>query len=192
MEWIQRNPKKAVALSALLVLCLVLLVWGLTGGGDDSPDSSPTLGGPSLATPTATPSQHLTVLPTPSGMPTSVDGVMQGLNSSGKGAFTKSFGTGSSKSLPKHHIVVKAVSDGEMMGVGWWIPFADGERKGGEAPKSKTFSHSDTTYGDADLGRILAYGGPTSKTTTCMIVVDGKVTEKQTAKGPYGQVFCQG
>jgi hypothetical protein len=191
MEWIQRNPKKAVALSALLVLCLIALVWALSGSGDDSSDS-PTLGGPALATPTTTPSQHLTVLPTPSGIPTSVGGVMQGLDSSGNGAFTKSFGTGSSKSLPKHHVVVKAVSDGQMMGVGWWIPFADGERKGGEKGPGRTFDHGDTTYGDADLARILAYGGPTSKTTSCMILVDGKVTERQTAKGPYGQVFCQG
>jgi hypothetical protein len=191
MEWIQRNPKKAVALSALLVLCLIALVWALSGSSDDSSDSS-TLGGPALATPTTTPSQHLTVLPTPSGIPTSVGGVMQGLDSSGNGAFTKSFGSGSSKSLPKHHVVVKAVSDGQMMGVGWWIPFADGERKGGEKGPGKTFDHGDTTYGDADLARVLAYGGPTSKRTTCMIIVDGKVTEKQTAKGPYGQVFCQG
>ena len=191
MEWIQRNPKKTVALSALLVLCLVLLVWGLSGGGD-SADSTPTLGGPSLATPTTTPSEHLTVLPTPSGLPTSVGGVMQGLDSSGNGVFTESFGSGSAKSLAKHHVVVKAVSDGVMMGVGWWIPFANGARKGGEVPKSTTFSHSDTTWGDSDLARILAYGGPNSKKTTCYVIVDGKVTEKETAEGPYGQVFCQG
>jgi hypothetical protein len=121
-----------------------------------------------------------------------VNGVMQGLDSSGNGAFTKGFGTGSAKSLPKHHVVVKAVSDGPMMGVGWWIPFADGERKGGDSSKSKTFSHSDVTYGDADLARVLAYGGPYSKRTWCTVVVDGKVTERQEAKGPYGQVFCQG
>ena len=48
MEWIQRNPKKAVALSALLVLCLVALVWALSGSNDDPSDSS-TLGGPALA-----------------------------------------------------------------------------------------------------------------------------------------------
>lgn len=189
MEWIRRNPKKAVALAALIVVCVLGIVW-VSSGGDDSPESE-TLGGPALATPTATPSERLTVLPTPSAVPTSIGDALAGLEAS-DGAFGINPGSGSSKSLPKHHVVVKAVSDGELMAVGWWIPFANGPRKGGEAPKSKTFSHGDTTYGSSDLARILAYGGPNSRHTTCTVLVDGKVTEKQSAEGPYAEVFCQG
>ena len=189
MEWIQRNPKKAVALSALLVLSVIMIIWG-TSGGSGSPSSEPTLG--PLATPTVTPSDALTVLPTPSSVPTTVEGLMEGLSPSSAGSFGKSTVGGSSKSLPRHHVTVSATSDGAMMGVGWWIPFADGKRTGADQSGSKTFRHSDTTYGDADLARVLAYGGPYSKKTSCSITVDGKVTIRKTAKGPYGEVFCQG
>ncbi len=190
MEWIQRNPKKTVGLSALAVLVVVVLVWGMSGGSD--PRGS-TLGGPPLATPTATPTHQLTVLPTPSAVPTSVGSVLQGLDGSGNGSFTSSFGAnGSSKSLTSHHVVVKAGSDGPLMAAGWWIPFADGERKGGKKSPGRTYQHADHTYGDSDLARILAYGGPTSRNTWCTVTVDGKVTERQQAKGPYAEVFCQG
>ena len=189
MEWIQRNPKKAAGLSGLAVLVVIMLVWAIAGGSDEPGKS--TLGGAPLATPTATPTHELSVLPTPTAPGTS--DVLKALESDGKGSFSSTFNAGgSAHGLTKHKVTVTAQSDGPMMGVGWWIPFANGERKGGDASKSRSFSHSDTTYGDADLARVLAYGGPYSKRTWCTVVVDGKVTERQEAKGPYGQVFCQG
>jgi hypothetical protein len=190
MEWIQRNPKKTVALSALAVLVVVVLVWGMAGGSG-SPQSEPTLGGSALATPTATPTHTLSVLPTPSAVPTSVGQVLNAMPAAGGAA--DSFGAGgSSKSLTRHHVVVTAQSDGPMMAVGWWIPFADGDRKGGKKAPGRTFSHADGTYGDGDLARILAYGGPYSTKTWCTVTVDGKVTDRQQARGPYAEVFCQG
>lgn len=188
MEWIRRNPKSAAGLAALMALLLVVLVWGL--GGSDSPgEDEPTLGAP-LGTPTPT-RAPLTVLPTPSGVPTSVDEMLNAFPSgaSTSGAFGAS---GSSKSLTRHRVTVTARSDGPMMAVGWWIPFADGERKGGEKGPGRSYQHSDGTYGDADLARVLAYGGPNSRRTWCTVTVDGKVTERQEADGPYAQVFCQG
>jgi len=189
MEWIQRNPKKAVGLSALAVLVVVILVWGMSGSG--KPSGEPTLGA-SLATPTTSPTHVLSALPTPSAVPTSSTDVLQALDAAGT-SDTQAFGAnGSSQGLTPHHVVISAQSDGPLMAVGWWIPFADGQRKGSDTSGSKTFSHTDRTYGDADLARILAYGGPNSKKTWCTITVDGKVTERQEAKGPYAEVFCQG
>jgi hypothetical protein len=192
MEWIQRNPKKAVGLSALVVLVVVVLVWGMSGSG--TPSAEPTLGGSGLATPTATPTHVLSALPTPSAVPTSSTDVMQALAAAGSGTSeSQLFGaSGSSHGLTPHHVVIAAQSDGPLMAVGWWIPFADGTRKGSDTSGSKTFSHADRTYGDNDLARILAYGGPNSKKTWCTITVDGKVTERQQAQGPYAEVFCQG
>jgi len=192
MEWIQRNPKKAVGLSALAVLVVVVLVWGMSGGSGTP--SQPTLGGPSLATPTATPTHILSALPTPSAVPTSTDDVLQALTAAGSGTSkSTAFGAGgSSHGLTPHRVVITAQSDGALMAVGWWIPFADGERKGADTSGSKTFTHGDHTYGDSDLARVLAYSGPDSKKTWCTITVDGKVTERQEAKGPYAEVFCQG
>ena len=84
MEWIRRNPKKAGGLSVLAVVCLVVLVWGLTGGSGKQADEPATLGLPSpLATPTQTPSRSLNGLPTPSGTPTSVSQVLSGFPSAG-------------------------------------------------------------------------------------------------------------
>jgi hypothetical protein len=192
MEWIQRNPKKTVALSALAVLVVVVIVWGIAGGGG-SPKSEPTLGGSPLATPTATPTHTLSALPTPSGVPTSVGQVLNALPGAGATGATGVFGAGgSSKSLARHHVTVTAHSDGPMMAVGWWIPFADGDRKGGKKGPGRSFTHSDGTYGDGDLARILAYGGPYSTKTWCTVTVDGKVTDRQQARGPYAEVFCQG
>ena len=191
MEWIRRNPRTTTALSALAVLVVVVIVWGASGGSDPTSDR-PTLGGPPLATPTTTPSDKLSVLPTPSAVPTSADGALEGLRGSGGGAFTADFGQGFSTSLPRHRVVVRAGSDGPMMAVGWWIPFADGDRKGGKSAPGRSFEHSDHSYGDADLARILAYGGPYSRTTWCTVSVDGKVTDRQEADGPYAEVFCQG
>jgi hypothetical protein len=187
MEWIQRNPKKTVGLAALAVLVVVIIIWG-TSGGSDSGKS--TLGGPPLATPTATPSDKLTAFPTPSDLPSSASDVMQALASFD--AQHSAFGDGSSSSLSHHRVVVAAGSDGPMMAVGWWIPLADGKRQGADTSKSKTFRHSDTTWGDGDLARILAFGGPYSRTTWCTVTVDGRVTERQEAKGPWSRVFCQG
>jgi hypothetical protein len=194
MEWIQRNPKKAVGLSALAVLVVIMVVWGMSGGSG-SPSAEPTLGGPSLATPTATPSHKLTALSSPSAtaVPTTQSALMAALENGGGSATSTAFGHGSSSHLAHHNVVVRAGSDSEMMAVGWWIPFADGERKGGDGSKPRTFRHADSTWGDpGTLARILAYSGPFSKKTWCTITVDGKVTERQEAPGPYAQVFCQG
>jgi hypothetical protein len=188
MEWIQRNPKKAAGLSALAVLFVIVLVWGVAGGSGTPSSGS----GAPLATPTATPTHELSVLPTPSAPGTSASDVMQALTSNGTGSFSQSFGSGSSSSLNRHSVTVTAHSDGPMMAVGWWIPFADGARTGSDESHSRNFEHSDKTYGDSDLARILAFGGPFSKRTWCTVTVDGKVTERQEAAGPYGRVFCQG
>ncbi|MGY2877152.1 hypothetical protein ACVW00_004342 [Marmoricola sp. URHA0025 HA25] len=191
MEWIQRNPKKAAGLTALAVLVVIVLVWGMSGGSG-TPSGGSTPGAP-LATPTATPTHELSVLPTPSSPATGASDVLQALTANGS-FDSKSFGkpSGSSQSLTRHHVTVTAQSDAPLMAVGWWIPFADGARTGSDTSGSRSFHHSDGTYGDADLARILAYGGPYSKKTWCTITVDGKVTERQEAAGPYAKVFCQG
>jgi len=186
MEWIQRNPKTTIGLSALAVLVVVILVWGMTGGSGDKS----ALGTP-LATPTATPTHRLTVLPTPSATPSSVSGLMQALSASDGSQFG-TFGDGSTQSLTRHRVTVSAGSDGPMMAIGWWIPLADGPRKGSDTSKSRSFHHSDVTWGDGDLARVLAFGGPYSLKTWCTVTVDGRVTERQEAKGPWARVFCQG
>lgn len=192
MEWIQRNPKKAVGLSALAVLVVVILVWGMSGGGSQ-PSAEPTLGGPALATPTATPSKKLTVLPSPTGSPTSVSEVMNGFPSAGMGNIGPGLlGSGGANGLPPHRVVISAGSDGPLLGVGWRIPTADGKRAGKDLSYHKSFRHSTTAYGRPDYAQLYTRVGPDSSYVWCTVTVDGKVTEREEAHGPWGGVFCQG
>jgi hypothetical protein len=197
VEWIRRNPKAAAGLSGLAVLCAVILVWGMSGGSR-SASADPTLGGPSLAVPTITPHRApLTGLASPSGTPTSMAGGMAGFSSSGFSSSGSSAGSGLGgpgfhDGLPPHHIVISAGSDGPLLGVGWKMPTADGPRSGKDLSGRRTFRYSTTVYGKPDYAQLYTYDGPESSTIWCTITVDGKVTEHQVAKGPWGQVFCQG
>lgn len=194
MEWIQRNPKKAAGLSALAVLCVVILVWGMTSGGASQPSAEPTLGVPgTLSTPTATPSRSLTVLPAPSGTPTSVGAAIKGFPSAGMGSIGPGLlGSGGANGLPPHRVVIEAGSDGPLLGVGWRIPTANGPRKGKDLSYKNWFRHSTTAYGKPDYAQLYTRVGPDSSVVWCTVTVDGKVTEREEAHGPWGGVFCQG
>lgn len=195
MEWIQRNPKKAAGLAGLMTLVVIILVWGMSGGGSGAPAAEPTLGGaPSLlATPTVTPRRSLTVLPTPSGTPTSVDQVINGFPSAGMGTIGPGLiGSGGANGLPPHRVVIEAGSDGPLLGVGWRIPTANGPRKGKDLSYKNWFRHATTAYGKPDYAQLYTRVGPDSSVVWCTVTVDGKVTEHQEAHGPWGGVFCQG
>jgi hypothetical protein len=189
MEWIRRNPKSAVALSALAMLCVIVFVWGMSGGSD-APSATPTLGPPTSST---APSNPLTALPSPTGSPSSVADAIAGFPAGGMGALGPgSAGEGFHNGLPAHRIVISAGSDGPLLGVGWRAPTADGARGGKDLSGAATFRHAATVYGKPDYAQIYTYDGPESSTVWCTITVDGRVTDHQVAKGPWGQVFCQG
>lgn len=188
MEWIRRNPKSAAALSALTVLLVVVLVWGL--GGSDTPTDEPTLGAPSASpTPTRAP---LTVLPSPSAAPTSIAEAIQGFPSSGMGAGPGLLGDGATQGLPPHRVVIEAGSDGPLLGVGWRIPTADGKRAGKDLTYKNRFRHAATAYGSPDYAQLYTRVGPDSSVVWCTVSVDGRVVERKEVKGPWGGVFCQG
>lgn len=190
MDWFRRNPKEAAGLSALAVLCLVVLVWGVAGGRRASEPS--TLGRPApLATPTKSPTRALGGLATPSGSPTPVGQMVGSFPSTamGEAGFA---GTGFDRGLKPHHIVITAESDGPLAGVGWQMPTADGPRGGKDAVGQRSFRHEATVYGGPDYAQLYTFDGPNSSWVSCTITVDGKVTDHQVAKGPWGQVFCRG
>jgi hypothetical protein len=194
MEWIQRNPKAAIGVSALAVLCVVILVWGMSGGSGTS-SAEPTLA--PLATPTATPSHKLTVLPSPTvaptGKATSISDVLNGFPSTGMGEIPPGMlGSGGDYGLPPHRVVISAGSDGPLLGVGWKIPTADGKRGGKDLSYKKSFSHATTAYGRPDYAQLYTRVGPDSSRVWCTVRVDGVVTEHEEGHGPWSAVFCQG
>ena len=99
---------------------------------------------------------------------------------------------GTHRGLPAHHVVLTAGSDGPLLGVGWWIPTADGARVGQQGKGSASFRHEATVYGAPDYAQLYTADGPASSTVWCTVTVDGAVTDHQVAKGPWGQVFCRG
>ena len=191
MEWIRRNPKSAVALSALVVLCMVVLVWGMSGGSRRT-SADGTLDGPTLPAPTSTPSSKLTALPSPSGTPTSASALTDfpaaGMGGIGPGLA----GSGMNSGLPVHRVVIAAGSDGPLLGVGWRIPTADGARGGKNYSYKSSFRRAATAYGNPDYAQLYTHVGPDSSEVWCTVTVDGRVVERQVAHGPWGQVFCQG
>ena len=188
MEWIRRNPKSAVALSALVVLCMIVLVWGMSGGSG-RPSADATLDGPTLPAPSST----LTVLPSPSGTATSASGALTDFPAAGMGGLGPGLaGSGMNSGLPAHRVVIAAGSDGPLLGVGWRIPTADGARGGTNRSYKSSFRRAATAYGRPDYAQLYTRVGPDSSEVWCTVTVDGRVVERQVARGPWGQVFCQG
>jgi hypothetical protein len=187
MEWIRRNPKAAVALSALAVLLVIVVVWGMSGSSSDEPE---TLGTPSASPSSLLTREPLTELPSASGSPTSVAGAIAAFPSKGMGGLGL-VGNGGTDGLPAHRVVITAGSDGPLV-AGWRIPTADGARSGKDMSLHTSFRHGATAYGRPDYAQLYAFVGQNSSTLWCTVTVDGRVTEHQVAHGPYGQVFCQG
>jgi hypothetical protein len=193
MDWIRRNPKAAVALSALAVLCAVLIVWAMSRSSDAT--KQPLLGGPTLSgepSVTPSPSRSLTILPTPTTKSTTIGGALGGFPSAGMGVPPGMVGSGSDYGLPPHHVVITAGSDGPLLGVGWKIPTADGKRGGKDLSYKSSFSHGATAYGRPDYAQLYTRVGPNSTRVWCTVRVDGRVTEHQEGRGPWSAVFCQG
>ncbi len=195
MEWIQRNPKTAAALAALVVLCVAVLVWGTTRGSAEPQD--PAAGEP-LATPTASPTRPpLTALPegSPTAAPTGAATTLAGFPAAGMGgmgSMSGIAGQGFTDSLPRHQVVISAGADSPLAGVGWRIPLAKGARSGTEKSPGPSFSHSAVSYGNPDYAQLYTYVGPDGSHVWCTVTVDGRVTDHQEARGPWGEVFCQG
>jgi len=193
MEWIQRNPKKTIALAALAAIVVVIIVWGASGGSSEARTTPPADESTALAFPTTTPSRSLTALPTPSGTATSISSIVNGFPSAGMGTIGPGLlGSGGANGLPPHSVVIQAGSDGPLLGVGWRIPTADGARQGKDLSYKSSFRHATTAYGKPDYAQLFTRVGPKSSVVWCTVTVDGKVTEREEAHGPWGGVFCQG
>lgn len=191
MEWIQRNPKRAVGLAALSVLVVIVLVWVLSGGSRGQDDKA-MLGGPPLATPTATPTRHLTLAPMPSSTPSGSSLGIGGAGSSG--AFNlEGFPGGSMyKNLPRHQVVLRVTSDAPIGTVGYVIPTSLKHSSGVVKNVGTRWSLTTPVYGKPDYARIWLQAGSRGYPITCVITVDGRETERRSTDGPYGQLICQG
>ncbi|HEY0902914.1 MAG TPA: hypothetical protein VGE14_03410 [Marmoricola sp.] len=192
MEWIRRNPQKA-GLSVLAALLLAALLWAFLGGPGSSPGG--TLGAEPLATPTVSSTPRLDPADLPSGENVAPTPPASGLAAQPPAGMSNPpglVGSGFTNSLERRHVVIEAGSDRRLQGVGWRIPLADGARSGTRKDPGTYFRHRAVTYGEPDYAQLYTYVGPDADVVWCKVTVDGRVTDRQVARGPWGQVFCQG
>ena len=184
-----RHPLVVIAaVLAAVALVVVLLLAGLGGGDSDG----------ARATPTATPS------PTPSavdGVDAETDEASTGMGTGGSpdGA-TSSFGggpgglagEGASLSTTTRRLTMSATSDEPIFVLGYQAPTSNDAAYGRVESPGRSWSRSTTVYGPPDYAQIFLQAGPRATTITCTVTVDGRVTDRRTATGPYAQLFCQG
>jgi hypothetical protein len=204
MEWFRHHPKAAAVCVAVTTLLVIAVVWIMVSPDDEQPA---TLGEP---VPTAVPSlSTLTPLPTAPAVPTgsaepttspesdSVETLFQsGLAALGKDKGMSSLpgfpGTGASKHLPRHKIVLRVVSEDTIGTVGYIMPTSLHESSGVVKNVGKSWSLTSTVYGDPDWAQIFVQARARGFPITCTITVDGRVTENRSTEGPYGRMVCQG
>jgi hypothetical protein len=195
MEWVRRHPRTAAGLSLLAVLCVGVIAWGVLGNGSPSSEALPGSAlpaptSPRLTLPTLAPSGS----PAPTGSPASIGDALANLPGANGGQPLPPglAGSGGVIAMPAHHVVISAGSDGPLLGVGWNIPTADGQRKGKDLSHRRTFGHATTAYGKPNYAQLFAKSGPDSSYVWCTVSVDGRVTERQEGHGPWAGVYCVG
>lgn len=207
MEWIRYHPKVSAAVAAVVSLFVIVFVW-IQIAPDDNEGPS-TLGTTELPTPTTTPLSELpSVSPSPSATASpNGSGVagngFQGFNGI-PGAGSNGGGTGGTldmpglqggslyKYLPKHAITLRVTSEAPIGTVGYVMPTSLRNSSGTVKNVGTSWSLNSTVYGSPDYAQIYVQAGARGFPITCTILVDGKVTERRSTEGPYGQMVCQG
>jgi hypothetical protein len=207
MEWIRYHPKISAVVAGIITLLVIVFVW-MQISPDDNDEQDP-LGIPTLSPPTTTP---LTELPTesPSASPTGTatgaaaggpGGAFEGFGGAGSGGGKGSGGTlempglqGGSmyKYLPKHKIVLRVTSEVPIGTIGYVMPTSLRHSSGTVKNAGTSWSLTDTVYGNPDYAQLFFQAGSRGFPVTCTITVDGRVTERRSTEGPYGQMVCQG
>ena len=101
-------------------------------------------------------------------------------------------GHGGSVGLPKIHLKLEVFSEQPIGIVGWQVPTNPDTPSGISRGVGTHWSKTIIAYGRPDYARLFFGAGPTGKPVTCVITVNGKVTERRSTEGPYGQTMCQG
>lgn len=205
MEWIRRRPVVAGVAGAVAVLAVLVLVFVMTSSKDKVPATSAF--DPATAPPSSEPTLPvLTPTPTAPGTPSaaSLNAATQKLFSkTGKGFTTGGLKSGSFSMpglqggsvyqyLPKHHVVMHVFSPAPIGTIGYIVPTSLHRSSGVVYHVGTGWSLGTTAYGDPDYAQLFMQSDSRGNPITCVITVDGRVTERQTTQGPYARLICQG
>ncbi len=136
-------------------------------------------------TPTGVPPEGL-----PGGLPTGATNGREGL---GQGDLPPGLaGSGGGVSLPQVRIHLSVTSSEPIGVVGYQIPTSPNRSYGIVKNVGSSWSMSTVGYGRPDYARLFFRAGPSGAPVSCVITVNGRVTERRTTRGPYGAMMCQG
>ncbi len=200
MEWIRHHPRTMAVVAGCVTLVCLIAIWSLISPKDNGADATGVPPEPSLTPltelPSATPSAS------PSAKPGS--GIPKGASAAGFAGFGSGIKGGSSmnmpglqggsyyKYLPKHRLDLSVTSEAPIGVVGYVIPTSLRSTSGTAKNVGTSWHLSTTVYGSPDYAQLFMQAGAAGYPLTCTIKVDGKVTERRSTEGPYGQLVCQG
>ena len=101
-------------------------------------------------------------------------------------------GSGGNASLPKIKIHLEVFSAEPIGIVGYQVPTSLTDSSGTVRNVGTHWSLDTIGYGNPDYARLFFGAGPSGTPVTCIIRVNGKVTERRSTDGPYGRTMCQG
>ncbi len=101
-------------------------------------------------------------------------------------------GDGFSAGAASHRVRLTVSSRVAAGTVGYVVPTSANESYGIVHDVGTSWSLTTTGYGAPDFARVFVQSGLRGHPVTCTVRVDGKVTDRRTAAGPYGQAMCQG
>ena len=102
-------------------------------------------------------------------------------------------GAGMTDSLPKHTLTVRLTAEGPILGsVAYVIPTSREHESGKTFVKARTWSLTTTVYGNPKYAAVFGQGDYRGNRVSCVVTVDGKVTDRRSTEGPYGAMWCVG
>ncbi len=193
MSILARHPFVVAAVLAVVAVVVAFLVPvpGQDAGGSSAAGTR-TERTPATATQDGRPTPSPSMSPAAEEQSATVDGVVRRPISVTGQALPGLSGSGGTRSLRPRVIRLTATSTEPIGVVGYFIPTSR-DRSGGTAQGvGRSWSLTTRVYGSPDYAQMFLQAGPSGAAITCTITVDGKVTERRSSSGPYGQLFCQG
>lgn len=93
---------------------------------------------------------------------------------------------------PKHRIDLRVYSEQPIGTIGYVVPTSLKKSRGVVKNAGRSWSLTTYAYGDPKYAELFLQAGARGFPITCVIKVDGRITEKRATDGPYGQLVCVG
>ena len=188
MEWFRQHPRASVAALVVAALAVVAATVVLLLPGDDAPD---------VALPPAPTARPSATAPDPVARKTAEESDGTSRRNGGPrtmtfGGFPGLGGSGYTLNTPRRKVTLSVSSSSRIGTVGYIVPTSRTDSYGTAKNVGTSWSLTTGAYGPPDYAQVFVQAGPSGDPVTCTITVDGKVTERRSTSGPYGQLLCQG